>query len=221
MKLLFDCDGTLIDSMGLWLKSMKDLIEKSGHSLETMSEYDRVQIESLSYEDCVKYIWEHFVTGMSEEEVTAYFERILEDGYKNSIPAKEGAIDTIKTLHEKGYEMAVASSNSSFLVKAALKRLGIHDCFKEFFTPDLTNLKKNQVEFWENAAKVLKTQTENLILFDDAGYALEAAKKAGIKSCGIKDFPWNENEWDEIKEIADYAVDGIGDFDYKSIQKVF
>lgn len=46
-------------------------------------------------------------------------------------------------------------------------------------------------------------------------------KKAGIKTCGIKDFPWNENEWDAIKEIADYPVDGIGDFDYKSIQKVF
>ena len=28
-------------------------------------------------------------------------------------------------------------------------------------------------------------------------------------------------EWDEIKEIADYTVGGIGDFDYKSIQKVF
>ena len=71
-----------------------------------------------------------------------------------------------------------------------------------------------------NTAKVLKTQTKNLILFDDAGYALEAAKKAGIKTCGIKDFPWNENEWDEIKEIADYAVDCIGNFDYNNLAKI-
>lgn len=147
MKLLFDCDGTLIDSMGLWQKSMKELIKKSGHNLDTMSEYDRVQIESLSYADCIKYIQEHFVTGMSEKEVTAYFDNILENRYKNSIPEKKGAIETIKSLHERGYEMAVASSNSSALVKAALKRLGIHDCFKEFFTPDLTNLKKTKQNF--------------------------------------------------------------------------
>ena len=196
MKLLFDCDGTLIDSMGLWQKSMKELIKKSGHNLDTMSEYDRVQIESLSYADCIKYIWEHFVTGMSEKEVTAYFDNILENRYKNSIPEKKGAIETIKSLHERGYEMAVASSNSSALVKAALKRLGIH-------------------------SQSIKNSNKNLIFFDDAGYALEAAKKAGIKTCGIKDFPLNENEWDAIKEIANYAVDGIGDFDYKSIQKVF
>lgn len=71
-----------------------------------------------------------------------------------------------------------------------------------------------------NTAKVLKTQTKNLILFDDAGYTLEAAKKSGIKSCGIKDFPWNENEWDEINEIADYAVDCIGNFDYNNLAKI-
>ncbi len=78
-----------------------------------------------------------------------------------------------------------------------------------------------QVEFWKNTAKVLKTEPKNLILLDDAAYALKAAKKSGIITCGIKDFPWNEKEWDEIEEIADFAVDGIGDFDYKNIQKVF
>ena len=145
---------------------------------------------------------------------------ILEDGYKNSIPAKEGAIDTIKTLHEKGYEMAVASSNSFFLLEAALKRIGIFDYFTEFFTPDLTNLKKIQVEFSKNTAKVLKTEPKNLILFDDAAYSLKAAKKSGIITCEIKDFPWNEKEWDEIKQIADYAVGGTGDFDYKNLAKI-
>ena len=148
------------------------------------------------------------------------FGNILENGYKNSIPEKDGVIDTIKSLHYKGYEMAVASSNSSNLVEEALKRLGIYKYFVENFTLDLTNLKKNQVEFWENAAKVLDTDTKNLILFDDAAYALKAAKKSGIKTCGIWDFPWNENEWDEIKEISDYAIDGIGDFDYNNLAKI-
>lgn len=164
---------------------MKDLIEKSGSSLYTISENDRIQIEFLSYENCVTYIWENFVTGMSEEEVTDYLDGTLEDGYRNSIPEKEGVIQAIKSLHEKGYEMAVASSNSSSLVKAALKRLGIYDYFTEIFTPDLTNLKKNQVEFWQNTAKVLDVDTRNLILFDDAAYALEDAKKAGVIMCGI------------------------------------
>lgn len=56
--------------------------------------------------------------------------------------------------------MAVATLTIYLLVEMVLKRLGIYDYFTEFFTPDLTNLKKNQVEFWQNAAKVLDVDTK-------------------------------------------------------------
>ena len=47
-------------------------------------------------------------------------------------------------------------------------------------------------------------------------------KKLGLKLVGSRIFHGIRlNEWEEINEIADYAVDGNGDFDYKSIQKVF
>ena len=209
MKLLFDCDGTLIDSMGIWLSSMKDLIKKSNSEIDN--------IDSLSYEECIDYIWENLVTDMDENEITSYFDKLLEDGYKNTIPAKDGAIETIKSLNSQGYQMAVATSNSYYLLELVLKRLGIFDCFDDYFTPDTTGFKKGQDEFWTYISNKLNTDMGDLILFDDALYALRSANDAGIKTVGIKDFPYNEDEWDHISKESDFVVDGISSFDTKNL----
>ena len=140
MKLLFDCDGTFIDSMGIWLASMKDLIKESSSDIQ--------DIDSLSYEECIDYIWENLVTGMDENEISSYFDKLLEEGYKTTIPAKNGAIETVKSLKSLGYEMLVATSNSYYLLDLVLKRLDIFDYFDEYFTPDTTGFKKGQDEFW-------------------------------------------------------------------------
>lgn len=209
MKLLFDCDGTLIDSMGIWMSSMKELINKSSTEIE--------DVDSLSYEECINYIWQNLVTDMDEKEITPYFDRLLENGYKNTIPAKDGAIDMIKSLKSLGYEMAVATSNSYYLLELVLKRLGIFDCFDEYFTPDTTGFKKGQDEFWSYISSKLNTNTKDLVLFDDALYALRSANDAGIRTVGVKDFPWNENEWEDISKEADFVVDGISSFDIKNL----
>ena len=100
--------------MGIWLSSMKDLIKKSNSEIDN--------IDSLSYEECIDYIWENLVTDMDENEITSYFDKLLEDGYKNTIPAKDGAIETIKSLKSQGYQMAVATSNSYYLLELVLKK---------------------------------------------------------------------------------------------------
>ena len=210
MKLLFDCDGTLIDSIGIWLSSMKDLIKKSNSEIDN--------IDSLSYEECINYIWENLVTDMDENEITPYFDKLLEDGYKNTIPAKDGAIETIKSLKSQEYQMAVATSNSYYLLELVLKRLDIFDCFDDYFTPDTTEFKKGQDEFWTYISNKLNTDMGDLILFDDALYALRSANDAGIRTVGIKDFPYNEDEWEDISKEANLTVDGISDFDIKNLR---
>lgn len=215
MKLLFDCDGTLIDSMGVWMESMHEMIRQSVYAKNNITEEELQVIDDLSYDESASYIWGTLVKVMSEEEITAHFDRLLEEGYKKTIPAKDGAIEIIKNLHKEGFEMAVATSNSYYLVEMVLKRLGIFDCFKDFFTPDRTGYKKNQVEFWEKASQQLDSTPENLILFDDALYALRSANDAGIRTVGIKDFPYNEDEWEDICKEADFVVDGVSEINLK------
>ena len=43
-------------------------------------------------------------------------------------------------------------------------------------------------------------------------------KKIGIKTCGLKDFPYNEREWEYIIESADHVLDTIADIDIENLE---
>ena len=81
----------------------------------------------------------------------------------------------------------------------------------------MLNSKKSDEKFWQSSIDNFKIDPEEIILFDDALYAIKAAKKSGIKTCGVKDFPYNKNEWEDIKKFSDIYLEGIWDFDLNDL----
>ena len=94
--------------------------------------------------------------------------------------------------------MAIASSTDSIYLKLAFERLNIDQYFSFLTTPDITNLKKSDKEYWQYAIEKLDVDASEIILYDDALYAIKVAKDVGINTCGVKDFPYNENEWHNV-----------------------
>ena len=218
MKLLFDCDGTILDSMHFWLNPINEIFKKYGFSLDDLSHEEKGVIEALSIDGMCEYIANNLAKDMTKKEVREYFDEVIEDGYANSLLPKKGALEILADLHNKGYEMAIASSTDSKYLKIAFKRLNIDHYFSFIASPDTTNLTKSDVEFWQYALDKLNTNPKEVILYDDALYAIKTANKLGILTCGLKDFPHNENEWEEIKNIATMTLDGIWDIDIDSLE---
>ena len=100
----------------------------------------------------------------------------------------------------------------------ALKRLGVFDYFDFFATPDIVKSKKSEPKFWIYSYENHKAAPEDCILFDDALYAIKAAKKEGIRTIGLEDFPWNKNEWDQIVGEADMVIKSLADLDIKDLK---
>lgn len=194
-SLIFDVDGTILDSMPMWLELENNLLSKYWYSMETIDKDIKDKIESLSIKGMSKYIAETVAIDMTYDEVYEYFQRSIDYKYSNKIEAKFGTIEKIKALYRKGYQMAVAFSSSSECIINAFKRLGIHESFTNYVTADNTGLRKSTDEFWINIVDKLSVDVSEVILYDDALYALEQAKKLGIEVVGIKDFPWNESDW--------------------------
>lgn len=213
MKLLFDCDGTILDSMHIWVEPMNQIFEKYGFSFENLEKEEKGKIEALPVSGMVRYISENIATDMSEEEVHSYFNEIIEDGYKNHLMPKDGALEALTKLHKEGYEMAIASSTDSSYLKMAFERLNIDHYFSFYTTPDTTNSKKSDSDYWQYSIDKFKVSPDQIILYDDALYAIKAANNKGIKTCGVEDFPYNEKEWGDIKKSATFTLKSIADID--------
>ncbi len=217
MKLLFDCDGTLLDSMHIWVEPINKIFNKYGYSFEGLEKKEKGIIEALPLSGMVTYIAKNIAKDMTEEEINNYFLQIVEDGYKNHLMPKDGVLEKLKEFYDHDIEMGIASSTDSKYLKLAFKRLGIDHYFTYYNTPDLLNSKKSDEKFWQSSIDNFKIDPEEIILFDDALYAIKAAKKSGIKTCGVKDFPYNKNEWEDIKKFSDIYLEGIWDFDLNDL----
>lgn len=217
MKLLFDCDGTLLDSMHIWVEPINKIFNKYGYSFEGLEKKEKGIIEALPLSGMVTYIGKNIAKDMTEEEINNYFLQIVEDGYKNHLMPKDGVLEKLKEFYDHDIEMGIASSTDFKYLKLAFKRLGIDHYFTYYNTPDLLNSKKSDAKFWQSAIDNFKIDPEEIILFDDALYAIKAAKKSGIKTCGVRDFPYNKNEWEDIKKFSDIYLEGIWDFDLNNL----
>lgn len=217
MKLLFDCDGTLLDSMHIWVEPINKIFNKYGYSFEGLEKKEKGIIEALPLSGMVTYIAKNIAKDMTEEEINNYFLQIVEDGYENHLMPKDGVLEKLREFYDHDIEMAIASSTDSKYLKLAFKRLGIDHYFTYYNTPDLLNSKKSDEKFWQSAIDNFKIDPEEIMLFDDALYAIKAAKKSGIKTCGVRDFPYNKNEWEDIKKFSDIYLEGIWDFDLNNL----
>lgn len=216
-KLLFDVDGTILDSMQTWVNLQNEVLNKYNISMNSIPEEEKGKIEALPYKEMCKYLAENYVD-MSYDEVVSYFENIIDDAYSNKLQAKEGAILILNELNKEGFSMAITSSTNYYLLESSLKRLGIFDLFDFIATPDTTCFKKSDSEYWHYVIDKFETEPKNCILFDDALYAIKSAKNIGISTVGIKDFPWNKKEWEHIEKESDFTLNLISEINIAKLK---
>lgn len=217
-KLIFDVDGTILDSMHIWIKPQNKLFEKYGFTLNDLSKEEKGKIEALSFEAMCQYIVDEIAKDMTYDEIIAYFDDIIYKAYKEELKPKAGNLEILEKLKNEGFSMSVASSTSFKYLEMALKRLEIFDYFDFFATPDLLDMKKSDPDYWQYSIEKHGAKPYDCVLFDDALYAIKAAKKEGITTVGLKDFPWNENEWADIKKEADQVMDTIADIKIENLK---
>lgn len=195
---VFDCDGTLIDSLEAWEEAERDLFAQSG----PLTQEQEDEIHSAPIERAAEIFHDKYGVGESAEAVLAHLDGHLLDFYANKAVAMPGACEFVRKLHETGTPCVVLSSSPRRYLDAGLKRIGIRDCFDELVTTDETGCSKQDAAIYERALSVMGSKAETTWCFDDAPYAILAMHSCGLKTVCVGD---------RSSEHADINVESFGE----------
>lgn len=199
---LFDFDGTLVDSMPTFSKVMLDIVRNNNIDVDEQ-EVLRT-ITPLGMKGAVLYLISLGVKG-SVEEILKLITKDAYNAYATSIPAKKNVESTLKQLKSAGHSLNVLTASPHITLDVCLKRLSLFDLFDNVWSCEDFNTNKANPEIYKMAADVLKCDVQDVMFLDDNFHALESAKKAGCKTCGVYDLT-SEEKTDDIKALADFYV---------------
>ena len=181
---VFDLDGVLLDSMGIW----NDLGARYLRSLGVTPEEGLNEILfSMSMEQGAEYLHTHYALPQSAAEVGAGIADMLRDFYFYEAPARRLHVFDIFLQRLVVVKWAAATSSPREHVTRALERLGLLGYFTRLFTTAEVGVSKHEPTIYLLAAEALHAAPAETLVFEDSLYALKTAKAAGFYTIGVYD----------------------------------
>lgn len=199
---IFDLDGTVLDSMGLWHKV--DVAFFENRNMEIPEDYIKA-ISPLGTYKAAVYTKETYNIKESVEEIIAEWQSIAKKEYSENVKLKKGVKEYILSLKEKGVKLAVATASDPDMFSACLKKYGIWDAFQCIVTVNEVGHGKSSPEIYLRAAEKLGVSVSDCVVFEDISVALKTAKSAGFYCVCVYDSS-SQNDIEENKKTADKFI---------------
>lgn len=206
---IFDCDGTLLDTMGAWRNAERELASRAGAEL---SANDVELLNTLTVDEAGAFFHRMFDIGSNAHEVADTIQDLVVGYYALAVQARSGALEFVRALHSLGIKMGVASSSPNHLLEIGLGHAGLREYFSIVASTDDVGASKRQPDVYDYARAFLGTSKGGTWVFEDARYALRTLARSGYHTVGIHDRD-DSGTFDELHDLADLAVRGYEDID--------
>lgn len=196
---IFDMDGTLLDSMPLWENLGERYLRSQGR---TPADNLHQIIRDMSLLEAAEYFRREYALSLSAEEIIRGVNEMIAEQYRFCLELKPGASAFLAHLSKCGVKMCLATATDAELAEAALKRNHVLQYFCKILTCGQVGAGKDKPIIYERAREALKTPKAETLVFEDALYAVKTAKDAGFLVAGIYDA--SEMEPMKMQKTADY-----------------
>lgn len=201
---IFDLDGTLIDSMWMWRKIDEEFLGQFGCPVP--DDYQKA-IEGMSFTETAEYTKNRFrFLPYSVEQLKTIWNQMAYDKYAHEVTTKPGLLSYLIFLKEKGIKTGIATSNSRELAEAALRGLKIEQYFDSIRTSCEVEHGKPAPDIYLLVAKDLGASPEKCLVFEDVPAGLMAGKRAGMKTFAVAD-RFSAHMEQEKRELAQRWVE--------------
>jgi len=203
--ILFDLDGTLVDSMGIWKQIDVEYLGKFGIEVPKGLQD---KIEGMSFSETANYFKNTFHIPQTIEEMKNTWNFMAYEKYRLEVPLKEGALEFLQYLKEHHIKAGIATSNSRELVNISVESLHVDGYFQSIRTACEVNKGKPAPDLYLRVAQDLDVEPECCLVMEDLPAGILAGKNARMRTCAI----WDKNSehlTEKKKELADYYVNSF------------
>lgn len=198
---LFDFDGTLVDSMPVYIGAMLRILNEN--QVPYGEDVVRI-ITPLGINGAAEY-FRTIGLKLSVEETAHLAKEYMLEGYLHQIPAKSNVEQTLRELKSRGARLNVLTASPHITLDACLKRLGLFELFENVWSCEDFNTTKADPAIYRMAAERLGVAMEEVLFLDDNLNADLTAKEAGMRVCGVYDDSSAEYA-EEMKAACDYYI---------------
>lgn len=219
--IIFDIDGTLFDSVGIWNDVDIQLIKTIGNGeiddVDIGNQRDSKLKEYSEYEDSYLeycgFLKEKYHSNMSKKDIKKLRYEIANNYLEKIIDYKPNAEKVLKYLKSKGYILAIASTtnNNSIEIykkynKNIINKANFNDFFSIIYSKESVKKIKPNPEIHYKIMEELNVQPEQCLIIEDSLVGVEAANNANIEVAVIYD-KYSECNRIKINQLSQYQFD--------------
>lgn len=203
---IFDLDGTLLDSLGVWVDIDIEFLGKRG--VPFTEEYGRATA-TMRMREAADYTVKLYRLEEKPEDIMAEWMEMAREKYTHEIGLIPYAKEFLQQLKSRGVPMGVATIGKKELYQPALERNGIAELFDVIVDADMVRTGKESPEIFLKTAELLGVEPKKCVVFEDTLVGLRSAASCGFITVGMLD-KMNVENHEEIKAVCDETA-----FDFK------
>ena len=204
---IFDADGTLFDTMAFYRHFTPRYVASQG--IEPRADL-RESIRSFTIKECAHYLCDTYDMGKSAEDVLNDFDALLKELYTKKAVLKDGVKEFLEYSHSKGIKMCIATATDSQYIEMALRETGTLKYFEFIITCTDVGASKRVSDIYDKATEKLSLTKKDVVVFEDALYAVKTAKTAEYRVVGVEDADQILKK-DAVIELSDIYVKSMTD----------
>lgn len=176
---IWDLDGTLLDSLDMWLTLARRYLELQG--IQRIPDDLEVIVDAMSLEESADYLKKEFELPDDREQIMEQFMALVRRRYAEEIPFFSKARQKVLELYENGCRMCLLTTTEAECAHAALIRGGICHCFEKIYTCSDLGMNKRGPEIYQKTCEWMGFEPSETMIYEDAGYAVKSAMESGCQ----------------------------------------